>query len=101
MKRRDGSTRAHVDRERDLALLHRYWEGLRAASVEATAGSAVSQWDYRFSLITNLFQAVFQGSAFWFRKTAGLVREVIPRGLLVRATCLAVMKLGAGHATPW
>jgi hypothetical protein len=34
------------------------------------------QWDYRFSLVTNLFQAVLQGSAFWFRKTAGLVLEL-------------------------
>jgi len=60
---------------RDLALLRRYWEGLRAAGVEGYRWD-LCQWDYRFSLITNLFQAVLQNSFLWFRKTAALAVEL-------------------------
>lgn len=64
-----------ADRQaRDLALLRRYWEGLRAAGVDGY-GWDLCQWDYGFSLITNLFQAVFQNSLSWFRKTAAVIAE--------------------------
>ncbi|HWU89989.1 MAG TPA: aminoglycoside phosphotransferase family protein, partial [Kofleriaceae bacterium] len=66
---------------RDLALLRRYWEGLRAAGVEAY-GWDLCQWDYRFSLLTNLFQSVFQNSLVWFRKTAALIAELDCRAAL-------------------
>ena len=66
---------------RDLALLRRYWEGLRAAGVEAY-GWDLCQWDYRFSLITNLFQSVFQRSLFWFRKSVELIAELDCRVVL-------------------
>jgi hypothetical protein len=59
---------------RDLALLRRYWDGLRAAGI-ADYGWPLCRWDYQFSLLTNLFQSVFQRSAFWFRRTAGLIDE--------------------------
>lgn len=32
--------------------------------------------DYRFSLCTIIFQSVFQGSLYWFRKTAHVVHEL-------------------------
>jgi aminoglycoside phosphotransferase (APT) family kinase protein len=60
---------------RDLALVRRYWEGLRAAGVE-TYGWDLCQWDYGFSLVTNLFQSVFQNSLTWFRKTAAVIAEL-------------------------
>jgi hypothetical protein len=68
---------------RDLALLRRYWKGLRAAGVD-DYGWELCQWDYRFSLITNLFQSVFQHSAVWFRKTAAAVAELDCRDALRR-----------------
>ena len=37
---------------------------------------------YRFSLVTNLFQSVFQHSLFWFRRTAALVVELDGRSAL-------------------
>ena len=71
-----------VDRPaRDLALLRRYHDGLVAAGV-TDYGFALCQWDYRFSLITNLFQAVFQNSPHWFRKTAAVVDELDGRAAL-------------------
>jgi hypothetical protein len=38
--------------------------------------------DYRFSLCTIIFQSIFQGSLYWFRKTANVLHEL---------DCLAVM----------
>ena len=71
-----------VDRPaRDLALLHRYHQGLIAAGV-VDYGFALCLWDYRFSLITNLFQALFQDSAHWFRKTAAVIDELDARAAL-------------------
>lgn len=66
---------------RDLALLRRYWEGLRAAGIEGY-GWELCRWDYGFSVITNLFQSVFQNSPIWFRKTAALVAELDCRAAL-------------------
>ena len=66
---------------RDLALLHYYWEQLRAAGV-TDYGWDLCQWDYRFSLLTNLFQSVFQMSPMWFRRTSALVTELDCRAAL-------------------
>jgi hypothetical protein len=66
---------------RDLALLRRYWEGLGAAGVEEY-GWELCLWDYRFSLLTNLFQSVFQKSLTWFRRTAALIAELDCRAAL-------------------
>ena len=60
---------------RDLALLRRYWEGLGAAGVRGYSWE-LCRWDHRFSLITNLFQSVFQRSTLWFRQTAQLISEL-------------------------
>ena len=73
---------------RDLALLRRYWEGLQAAGVE-DYGWDLCQWDYRFSVITNLFQSVFQNSPMWFRKTAALIAELDCRTALHRPPPMA------------
>lgn len=71
-----------VDRSaRDLALLRRYHDGLVAADV-TDYSFELCQWDYRFSLVTNLFQAVFQDSVHWFRKTAAAVDEHDARAAL-------------------
>ncbi len=57
---------------RDTALLKRYHAEL---SEQGVAGYSWTQclWDYRFSLLTNLWQAVLQNSLYWFRKTSELV----------------------------
>lgn len=68
-------------RARDLSLLRRYWEGLRAAGIESYSWD-LCQWDYRFSILTNLFQAVFQRSLAWFRKTAAVAAELDCRAAL-------------------
>jgi aminoglycoside phosphotransferase (APT) family kinase protein len=59
---------------RDLAMLRYYHESLLASGVRAYSWE-LCHWDYRFSLLTNLFQSVFQRSAFWFRKTAAVAAE--------------------------
>ncbi|CAM3608204.1 aminoglycoside phosphotransferase family protein [Deinococcus saxicola] len=58
--------------ERDTALIQRYHASLVSAGV---VGYALEQCldDYRLSLLTNLFQSIFQDSLKWFRKTAALV----------------------------
>lgn len=60
---------------RDLALLRSYWDGLRAAGVQGYSWE-LCQWDYRFSLVTNLFQSVLQQSSYWFRATAAVVHSL-------------------------
>ncbi|MBC7978595.1 MAG: aminoglycoside phosphotransferase family protein [Myxococcales bacterium] len=57
---------------RDEALLRRYWHGLVHVGVRDYPWP-LCQWDYQFSLITNLLQAVLQRSPFWFRKTAAML----------------------------
>ncbi len=53
---------------RDIALLARYHAGLVAAGVEDyTFEQAV--WDYRFALLTNLFQSARQSNTAWMGKT--------------------------------
>jgi hypothetical protein len=48
---------------RDRALLRRYWQLL---AVEDYSWE-LCEWDFRFSLISNLFQSVFQQSVHWYR----------------------------------
>jgi hypothetical protein len=66
---------------RDEVLLRRYWDGLGRAGVCGYSW-ALCQWDYQFSLITNLFQSVFQRSEFWFRTTAAVLELVGGRAAL-------------------
>lgn len=58
--------------ERDTALIQRYHAGLLAAGVTEYSLEQCF-YDYRLSLLTNLLQAMLQGSMRWFRKTAALV----------------------------
>ncbi|CAM4337534.1 aminoglycoside phosphotransferase family protein [Deinococcus marmoris] len=74
--------------KRDTALIQRYHAGLREAGV---SNYSLEQclYDYRLSLLTNLFQATLQGSLRWFRKTALLVElwdsaDLLPADLLTR-----------------
>lgn len=66
---------------RDTTLLKRYYAALTTHGV---IGYSWEQclWDYRFSLLTNLFQAVFQQSLRWFRKTAEVVEVWNSQALL-------------------
>ncbi len=57
---------------RDLEILRSYWERLRAAGVQGYSWE-LCQWDFQISLVAALFQALFQDSAFWFRKNASVV----------------------------
>jgi aminoglycoside phosphotransferase (APT) family kinase protein len=66
---------------RDRALVRRYWDGLRTAGIEGY-GWELCWWDYRFSVCTNLFQAMFQGSVMWFRETAAVVAALGCRAAL-------------------
>lgn len=58
---------------RDTRLLRRYHEGLLAKGVSGYAW-AQCVWDYRFSMLTNLWQSIFQNSLRWLRKTKEVVR---------------------------
>lgn len=59
-------------RSRDLELLRRYHQRLLARGVEHY-GWDQCLWDYRFSLLTNVYQSIFQGSLRWFRRTVDVV----------------------------
>ena len=58
---------------RDLTLLQRYHQRLLAREVKHY-GWELCLWDYRFSLLTNIYQSIFQGSLRWFRRTLDGVR---------------------------
>ncbi len=60
--------------ERDRGLLRRYVAGLQARGVTGY-GFEAAYADYRFSLLTNLFQSVFQDSVRWLRVTLDAVRD--------------------------
>jgi aminoglycoside phosphotransferase (APT) family kinase protein len=47
-------------------VLRYYWEALRAAGVPDYPWDLCA-WDFRFSVISNLFQSVFQRSVKWYR----------------------------------
>ncbi|HYJ80292.1 MAG TPA: phosphotransferase, partial [Longimicrobiaceae bacterium] len=59
--------------ERDTALLRRYHRGLRRGGV---AGYSLEQceWDFRFSVLANLFLAFFVCRLGWFTKAMAAVR---------------------------
>lgn len=59
-------------RSRDLELLRRYHQRLLARGVNHY-GWDQCLWDYRFSLLTNVYQSIFQGSLRWFRRTLDVV----------------------------
>lgn len=59
-------------RSRDLELLWRYHQRLLARGVKHY-GWDQCLWDYRFSLLTNVYQSIFQGSLRWFRRTLEVV----------------------------
>lgn len=66
---------------RDLELLRRYHQRLLNLGVQGYAWEQCL-WDYRFSLLTNVFQSVFQGSLHWFRRTRDVVESWQARELL-------------------
>lgn len=59
---------------RDRRLLKRYVTALEAHGVRGY-GLDAAYLDYRFSLLTNLFQSVFQDSPRWLRVTLDAVRD--------------------------
>jgi hypothetical protein len=59
-------------RSRDLALLGRYHQRLLTQGVERYDWDQCL-WDYRFSLLTNVYQSIFQESLRWFRRTLDVV----------------------------
>lgn len=60
---------------RDTALLRRYHAGLIAAGITGY-GWEQCLWDYRFSLVTNLFQSARQMNPAWMRKTLAAIADV-------------------------
>ena len=58
---------------RDTRLLRRYHSGLERGGITGYSWEQCL-WDYRFSMLTNIFQALFQGSLYWFHRTAKVVR---------------------------
>ena len=66
---------------RDLALVRCYWERLGAAGVVGYHWE-LCRWDHRFSLITNLFQSLLQGSAMWFTRTIAMIEALDCRAVL-------------------
>lgn len=61
-------------RSRDLELLRRYHQRLLARGV-TDYGWEQCLWDYRFSLLTNVYQSIFQVSLRWFRRTLEVVER--------------------------
>ena len=59
--------------ERDEVLMRRYQAGLERNGVQGYTPRQC-RWDYRFCLVTNLFQAVFHNSPRWLRRNLDVVR---------------------------
>lgn len=57
---------------RDRELLRHYWEALRAAGVDDYSWD-LCEWDFRFSVLSNLFQSVFQRSVRWYRTSLAAI----------------------------
>lgn len=68
-------------RERDLIYLQQYHAGLIQAGVEGYSWEQCL-WDYRFSLLTNLWQSIFQSSVRWLQHTLEVVKVWEAQGLL-------------------
>ncbi|MFG1622070.1 aminoglycoside phosphotransferase family protein [Kribbella sp. NPDC049227] len=67
---------------RDRDLLRRYWEALRAAGVDDYSWE-LCEWDFRFSVISNLFQSVFQRSVRWYRTSLAAIDVLDARATLI------------------
>jgi hypothetical protein len=63
---------------RDRALLRRYWEALEAEDYSWD----LCEWDFRFSVISNLFQSVFQRSVRWYRVSLAAIEALDARSTL-------------------
>ncbi|WP_328997764.1 aminoglycoside phosphotransferase family protein [Kribbella sp. NBC_00709] len=63
---------------RDRALLRRYWEAL---AVEDYSWE-LCEWDFRFSVISNLFQSVFQRSVRWYGVSLAAIEALDARSTL-------------------
>ncbi|WP_165555588.1 phosphotransferase family protein [Kribbella pittospori] len=66
---------------RDRELLRRYWEALRAAGMDDYSWE-LCEWDFRFSVISNLFQSVFQRSVRWYRTSLAAIDALDARATL-------------------
>jgi phosphotransferase family enzyme len=61
-----------------LTLLRRYWEAL---SLDDYSWD-LCQWDFRFSLLSNLFQSVFQRSPRWYHTSLAAIDSANARSTL-------------------
>ncbi|MFD3401346.1 aminoglycoside phosphotransferase family protein [Kribbella sp. NPDC058693] len=61
-----------------LALLRRYWEALAIDDYSRD----LCEWDFRFSVISNLFQSIFQHSTHWYRVSLAAIDSVNARSTL-------------------
>lgn len=68
--------------ERDTLLLRRYHDGLLEAGVSSYTWEQCL-WDYRFSMLTNVWLSVFQSSLKWLRKTLEAIQVWRSDDLLV------------------
>lgn len=59
--------------ERDLKLLTRYHGGLIDSGITDYSWQQCL-WDYQFSMLTNVFQSIFQQSLRWFHKTFEVIK---------------------------
>ena len=59
---------------RDLVLLERYHAALETSGVTGYSWDQCL-WDYRFSLVTNLFQSARQSNLIWMRKTLAAIAD--------------------------
>jgi aminoglycoside phosphotransferase (APT) family kinase protein len=73
---------------RDPELLRHYWDALRAAGV-ADYSWELCSWDFRFSMISNLFQSVFQHSVRWYRTSLAAINALDSRTTLTQPPPLA------------
>lgn len=72
-----------------LALLRRYWEALAADDYSWD----LCEWDFRFSVISNLFQSVFQRSVHWYRVSLAAIESADARATLTTRPAVVTMRL--------
>ncbi|MFI5694645.1 phosphotransferase family protein [Kribbella sp. NPDC051586] len=63
---------------RDRVLLRRYWEALAVDDYSWE----LCAWDFRFSVLSNLFQSVFQHSVRWYRVSLAAIEALDARSTL-------------------
>ncbi|WP_371402788.1 aminoglycoside phosphotransferase family protein [Kribbella sp. NBC_00662] len=61
-----------------LGLLRRYWESLAVDDYSWD----LCEWDFRFSVISNLFQSIFQHSVRWYRVSLTAIESADARSTL-------------------